>query len=49
MAEFSNQFHVVAMQEPKVIEEWEKIYESPKVNFQIYLVEKAKKQLYKIS
>ncbi|MDF2421579.1 MAG: ATP-binding protein [Nitrosopumilus sp.] len=29
MAEFSNQFHVIAIQEPKVIEEWEKIYESP--------------------
>lgn len=26
MAEFSNQFHVIATQEPKVIEEWEKIY-----------------------
>ena len=29
MAEFSNQFHVIAIQEPKVIEEWEKIYEKP--------------------
>ena len=29
MAEFSNQFHVIAIQEPSVIEEWEKIYESP--------------------
>ena len=28
MAEFSNQFHVIAIQEPSVIEEWEKIYES---------------------
>jgi len=28
MAEFSNQFHVLAIQEPKVIEEWEKIYAS---------------------
>ncbi len=26
LAEFSNQFHVVALQDPKVIEEWEKIY-----------------------
>ncbi len=33
MAEFSNQFHVIAMQEPKVIEEWEKIYESPENQF----------------
>ena len=33
MAEFSNQFHVIAMQEPKVIEEWEKIYENPENQF----------------
>jgi len=33
MAEFSNQFHVIAIQEPKVIEEWEKIYESPESQF----------------
>ena len=33
MAEFSNQFHVIAIQEPKVIEEWEKIYESPENRF----------------
>ncbi len=33
MAEFSNQFHVIAVQEPKVIEEWEKIYESPENQF----------------
>jgi hypothetical protein len=33
MAEFSNQFHVIAVQEPKVIEEWEKIYESPESRF----------------
>ncbi len=33
MAEFSNQFHVIAIQEPKVIEEWEKIYESPENQF----------------
>ena len=33
MAEFSNKIHVVAMQEPHVIEEWEKIYESPENQF----------------
>ena len=33
MAEFSNQFHVIAMQEPKVIEEWEKIYKNPENQF----------------
>jgi len=33
MAEFSNQFHVIAIQEPRVIEEWEKIYESPESQF----------------
>src|SRR3990167_4822492 len=33
MAEFSNKFHVIAVQEPKVIEEWEKIYESPENQF----------------
>lgn len=33
MAEFSNQFHVITVQEPKVIEEWEKIYESPENQF----------------
>ena len=33
MAEFSNQFHVIAVQESKVIEEWEKIYEKPENQF----------------
>jgi predicted ATP-dependent endonuclease of OLD family len=33
MAEFSNQFHVIAMQEPKVIEEWGKIYKNPENQF----------------
>ena len=33
MAEFSNQFHVIAIQEPKVIEEWGKIYKSPENQF----------------
>ncbi len=33
MAEFSNQFHVIAVQEPQVIEEWEKIYEKPENQF----------------
>ena len=32
-AEFNNQFHVIAMQDPKVIEEWEKIYSSPENQF----------------
>ena len=33
MAEFSNQFHVIAIQESRVIEEWEKIYENPENQF----------------
>ena len=33
MAEFSNQFHVIAIQEPRVIEEWVKIYENPENQF----------------
>ena len=33
MAEFSNQFHLIAIQEPKVIEEWEKIYKNPENQF----------------
>ena len=33
MAEFSNQFHVIAVQEPQVVEEWEKIYEKPENQF----------------
>jgi len=33
MAEFSNQFHVIAIQEPMIMEEWEKIYESPENQF----------------
>ncbi len=33
MAEFSNQFHVISIQESKVIEEWERIYESPENQF----------------
>jgi predicted ATP-dependent endonuclease of OLD family len=33
MAEFSNQFHVIAIQEPKVIREWERIYENPENQF----------------
>ena len=33
MAEFSNQFHLIAIQEPKVIEAWEKIYRSPENQF----------------
>jgi predicted ATP-dependent endonuclease of OLD family len=33
LAEFNNQFHVVAIQDPKVIEEWEKIYSKPENQF----------------
>ncbi len=33
LAEFNNQFHVIAMQDPKVIEEWEKIYSKPENQF----------------
>ncbi len=33
MAEFSNNVHVVATDEPKVVEEWEKIYASPENQF----------------
>ncbi len=43
MAEFSNQFHVIAIQEPKVIEEWEKIYESPDSQFSNLLSGKSEK------
>lgn len=43
MAEFSNQFHVIAIQEPKVIEEWEKIYASPENQFSNLLSGKSEK------
>ena len=33
LAEFNNQFHVVAIQDPKVIEAWEKIYSKPENQF----------------
>ncbi len=33
MAEFSNQFHVTASEEPQVVKEWEKIYENPENKF----------------
>ena len=33
MAEFSNEFNVIAIQEPKVIEEWGKIYHNPENQF----------------
>ena len=32
-AEFNNQFHVIAVQDPKVIDEWEKIYKKPENQF----------------
>jgi predicted ATP-dependent endonuclease of OLD family len=33
LAEFNNQFHVIAIQDSKVIEEWEKIYSKPENQF----------------
>ena len=36
MAEFSNEFHVIVIQEPKIIEEWEKFIINQKINFQIF-------------
>ena len=33
LAEFSNQFHMVSAQEPRVVEAWEKIYTSPENQF----------------
>jgi len=33
LSEFNNQFHVVAIQDSKVIEEWEKIYAKPENQF----------------
>ncbi len=33
MAEFSNKFHVIAIQEPDVTAEWRKIYENPENKF----------------
>ena len=33
MAEFNNRFHVVAMQEPRVVSEWGKIYGNPENQF----------------
>ena len=33
MEEFSNEFHIIAIQEPKIIEEWEKIYHKPENQF----------------
>lgn len=32
-ADFNNQFHVIAVQDPKVIEEWDKIYSNPENQF----------------
>jgi len=43
MAEFSNQFHVIAIQEPKVVEEWEKIYENPENQFTNLLTGESEK------
>jgi len=43
MTEFSNQFHVIAIQEPKVIEEWKKIYENPENQFSNLLSGKSEK------
>ena len=38
MADFSNKFHVLAGEEPKVIEEWEKIYASSENQFESLLL-----------
>ena len=43
MAEFSNQFHVIAIQEPRVIEEWEKIYANPENQFSNLLTGESEK------
>lgn len=43
MAEFSNQLHVVAMQEPKVVDEWSKIYEDPDNQFSNLLTGKSQR------
>jgi predicted ATP-dependent endonuclease of OLD family len=43
MAEFSNQFHVIAIQETKIIEEWEKIYENPENRFSKFLSGESEK------
>lgn len=43
MAEFSNQFHVIAIQEPRVVEEWEKIYEDPENQFSNLLTGESEK------
>jgi len=32
-ADFNNQFHVISAQDPKVLEEWEKMYSSPENQF----------------
>ena len=32
-ADFNNQFHVIAVQDPKVVEEWDKIYANPENQF----------------
>jgi len=32
-ADFNNQFHVIAVQDPKVVEEWDKIYSNPENRF----------------
>ena len=33
MAEFSNELHVIAIEESKILEEWEKIYHKPENQF----------------
>ena len=38
MAEFGNNLHVLAVDEPLVISEWEKIIDEPSTNFQNLLV-----------
>ena len=38
MAEFGNSLHVLAVDEPQVISEWEKVVDDPSINFQSLLV-----------
>ncbi len=45
MAEFNNRFHVVAMQDPQVVAEWEKIYRDPESQFPRLLSGKTERNM----
>ncbi len=45
MAEFSNKFHVVAMQDPQVVAEWEKIYRDPDNRFAVLLTGRTERNM----